>query len=109
MPTRAAAALLVQKSIVGSDFFLQHASTKRSVRKTKKDLLPVDRVGEIRCPVLSIHGTDDVAISMDRAEALAAELSDHRGLVRVDGAAHAPNMTHPAIVNAALADFLASL
>lgn len=67
------------------------------------------RVREITCPVLSIHGTDDAAITMDRAEALAAALPDSRGLVKVDGAAHAPNMTHPDVVNAALADFLSSL
>jgi pimeloyl-ACP methyl ester carboxylesterase len=67
------------------------------------------RVGQIGCPVLSIHGTDDAAISMDRAEALAAALPDSRGLVKVDGAAHAPNMTHPEVVNPALAEFLASL
>jgi pimeloyl-ACP methyl ester carboxylesterase len=67
------------------------------------------RVGEIACPILAVHGTADQAISIDRAEALAASAVDHRGLVRVDGAAHAPNMTHPDAVNPALADFLASL
>lgn len=67
------------------------------------------RLGEISCPVLSIHGTADAAISMDRAVALAAAIPDSRGLVEVAGAAHAPNMTHPDVVNAALADFLGSL
>ena len=67
------------------------------------------RVGEIGCPILAVHGTADQAISIDRAEALAAAASDHRGIVRVDGAAHAPNMTHPDVVNPALAEFLASL
>jgi pimeloyl-ACP methyl ester carboxylesterase len=67
------------------------------------------RVGEIACPILTVHGTADQAISMDRAEALAAAAPDHRGIVRVEGAAHAPNMTHPDVVNPALAGFLASL
>lgn len=67
------------------------------------------RVGEITCPILAFHGTADQAISIDRAEALAASASNHRGIVRVDGAAHAPNMTHPDVVNPALSDFLASL
>lgn len=67
------------------------------------------RVGEIACPILAVHGTADQAISIDRAEALAAAAADHRGIVRIEGAAHAPNMTHPGVVNPALADFLASL
>ncbi len=68
-----------------------------------------DRVGEITCPVLIVHGEQDQAIPIDTARKLCADLPDCRGLVAVPGAAHAPNMTHPDIVNAALADFLASL
>ena len=68
-----------------------------------------DRVGEITCPVLSVHGEADEAITIDLAEALQAALPDGRGLVRVPGAAHAPNMTHPEIVNPGIADFLAGL
>ncbi len=68
-----------------------------------------DRVREIACPILTIHGTADQAISIERAEALAAAAPDHRGLVRVDGAAHAPNMTHPDRVNPALRSFLDAL
>lgn len=68
-----------------------------------------DRVGGIGCPMLAVHGTADQAISIDRVEALAAAAIDHRGIVRVDGAAHAPNMTHPDVVNPALAEFFASL
>ncbi|MEM9654141.1 MAG: alpha/beta hydrolase [Actinomycetota bacterium] len=68
-----------------------------------------DRLGEISCPVLSIHGTEDQAITMDLAESLQAAVPNARGLVVVPGAAHAPNMTHPAIVNPALVDFLGSL
>ena len=68
-----------------------------------------DRAGEIRCPVLSIHGTDDQAIALERALALAATLPDHRGVIEVEGAAHAPNMTHPETVNPALRTFLDSL
>ncbi len=67
------------------------------------------RVAEITCPILAIHGTADQAITLDRAQALADAAPDHRGIVRVDGAAHAPNMTHPDQVNAALAEFLASV
>ncbi|MEM9131920.1 MAG: alpha/beta hydrolase [Actinomycetota bacterium] len=68
-----------------------------------------DRLGEIACPVLSIHGDADQAIPLEAAEALQAAVPDGRGLVSVPGAAHAPNMTHPDIVNPALAEFLDSL
>lgn len=67
------------------------------------------RAAEITCPVLAIHGGADQAISVDRARSFVDAVADGRGVVVVDGAAHAPNMTHPEIVNAALTDFLASL
>jgi pimeloyl-ACP methyl ester carboxylesterase len=65
-----------------------------------------DRLGEITVPALVVHGEADTAIEMDRAEALAAGLSGARPLVRVPGAAHAANLTHPEPVNAAIARFL---
>ncbi len=68
-----------------------------------------DRLGEIRAPALVFHGTEDIAIPMERAEALCAGLADCRGVVRVQGAAHASNLTHPDQVNPPLADFLHSL
>lgn len=68
-----------------------------------------DRLGEIDCPALVVHGTEDQAIAMDQAEALCAALPDCRGLVRVEGAAHAANLTHPEQVNPPLKDFLAAL
>ena len=67
------------------------------------------RIGEIACPIMAIHGTADQAISIERAEALVAAAGDHRGVVAIDGAPHASNMTHPDAVNRALRDFLASL
>ncbi len=67
-----------------------------------------DRLGEITCPALVVHGTDDTAITMDRAEALADGLSGADGVVPVGGA-HAANLTNPAPVNAAIVTFLAGL
>lgn len=67
-----------------------------------------DRLGEITCPALVVHGTEDTAIEMDRAEALAAGLRGCSGVVKVSGA-HAANLTNPQPVNAALLDFLAAL
>jgi len=83
---------------------LQHAA---GALLERDDL--TDRLGEITCPVLSIHGEQDQAITMDRARAVQDGVIDGRGLVGVPGAAHAPNMTHPEIVNPALGEFLASL
>ncbi|NOX28977.1 MAG: alpha/beta hydrolase [Actinobacteria bacterium] len=68
-----------------------------------------DRMGEIQCPVLSIHGEADQSIDISHAEELQAAVPHSRGLVRVPGAAHAPNMTHPEIVNPALGAFLNQL
>ena len=67
------------------------------------------RLSDIACPVLVIHGTDDVAITIDKAEIVVAAVPDCRGLVPVRGAGHSPNMTHPAEVNSALVQFLDEL
>ena len=67
-----------------------------------------DRLGEITCPALVIHGTDDTAITMDKAETLAAGLVGCGGVVKVGGA-HAANLTNPEPVNAAILEFLAGL
>lgn len=68
-----------------------------------------DRLGEIPCPVLVVHGTLDTSITVDRAEATAARLKDVRGFVRVEGAAHAANLSHPEQVNPPLRAFLEGL
>lgn len=74
---------------------------------TRDDL--TGRLGEIRAPALVVHGEEDIAIEMPRAEALAAGLPCARPLVRVPGAAHAANLTHPEPVNEAIAGFLSDL
>lgn len=66
------------------------------------------RLPEIRCPSLVIHGSADQAFDLATAKGLAAALGDCRGLVVIDGAAHAPNVTHPQPVNRALREFLES-
>lgn len=68
-----------------------------------------DRMGEITCPVLVIHGEADQAITLDRAQAVADSVLDSRGVVVIPDAAHAPNMSFPEPVNAAISDFLSSL
>lgn len=67
------------------------------------------RLGEIDVPALVVHGEDDVAIPIERAETLAGSLPGARPLVRVPGAAHAANLTHPEPVNEAISAFLRAL
>jgi pimeloyl-ACP methyl ester carboxylesterase len=67
-----------------------------------------DRLGEITCPALVVHGTEDTAITMDKAEVMAAGLVGCGGVVKVGGA-HAANLTNPEPVNAAILEFLAGL
>lgn len=73
---------------------------------TREDI--TDRLAEIVCPALVVHGTDDTAITMDRAEQLAAGLPGAGAVVEVAGA-HAANMTNPEPVNAAITAFLADV
>jgi 3-oxoadipate enol-lactonase len=55
------------------------------------------------------HGTADQSIEMERAEDLCRGLSACVGVVRIEGAPHASNLTHPDAVNGPLLDFLRSL
>lgn len=66
-----------------------------------------DRLGEIECPALVIHGTDDTAIGMDKAERLAAALPGSGEVARIEGGTHSANLTHPDATNRALLAFLA--
>jgi len=68
-----------------------------------------ERLGEITRPAIVFHGTADLSIEMPLAEALCDGLPGCRGLVRVQGAPHAANLTHPDQVNGPLLDFLRSL
>jgi len=68
-----------------------------------------DRLGDITCPALVIHGTDDVAISLERAGKLRDGLPDCRGFVEVPGGSHAANMVKPELVNPPLLAFLREL
>lgn len=89
------------------------ARERSSLIHPAKTLLSRDditaRLPDITCPVLVVHGTDDMAITIDKAQAVATAVPDCRGLVRIQGAGHAPNMTHPDQVNSALVQFLDEL
>ena len=66
-------------------------------------------MGEITCPAIVFHGTEDQSIEMELAENLNEGLPGSVGLVRIEGAAHAANLTHADAVNGPLLEFLRSL
>ncbi|MGP0029749.1 MAG: alpha/beta fold hydrolase [Acidimicrobiales bacterium] len=68
-----------------------------------------DRLADIIPPTLIVHGAADAAIPMWRAEQLRDGIPCTSGLVVVEGAGHASNMSHPAEVNRAIRDFLGHL
>jgi pimeloyl-ACP methyl ester carboxylesterase len=64
------------------------------------------RLAEISCPALIIHGTDDVAIPLARAEQMRDGLAGHTTFALIGGAPHASNVTHPDAVNTEIENFL---
>ncbi|MDP6975326.1 MAG: alpha/beta hydrolase [Acidimicrobiales bacterium] len=68
-----------------------------------------DRIGEITCPALVVHGDVDAAIPIERGRALADGLGGPTTFVEVSGAGHSANLEDPGTVNAALLAFLADL
>jgi 3-oxoadipate enol-lactonase len=68
-----------------------------------------DRIGEISCPAIVFHGTADQSIELEKGEALCQALSGCTGVIAIDGAPHASNLTHPDEVNGPLREFLRSL
>jgi 3-oxoadipate enol-lactonase len=70
----------------------------------RDDILP--RIGEITCPAIIVHGTADVGMPMALSEELARALPRCKAFIKVEGAAHAPSLTHPDQVNPPLLEFL---
>jgi 3-oxoadipate enol-lactonase len=68
-----------------------------------------DRLSEITCPAIIIHGTADQSIEVQRARELARGLTGCDDVVLIEGAPHASNLTHPDEVNPPLRAFLDSL
>lgn len=64
------------------------------------------RLSEIRCPALVVHGIEDVAIPMEKAQKLADGLPNADGVVKIERAGHSSNLADPLTVNAAIREFL---
>jgi 3-oxoadipate enol-lactonase len=67
------------------------------------------RLGEISCPALIVHGSEDAAIPLARAQEMRDGLAGPTTFVPIDGAPHASNVTHPGEVNAEITNFLRGL
>jgi pimeloyl-ACP methyl ester carboxylesterase len=65
-----------------------------------------NRLSAIDAPAIVFHGEEDAAIPMHKAEELDAKLANSVGLVRIPGAGHASNLSHPDAVNGPLLEFL---
>jgi 3-oxoadipate enol-lactonase len=65
-----------------------------------------DRLPQIGCPAIVFHGEVDNAIEMSKAETLCQELPRCDRLVRIPGAGHASNLSHPDEVSGPLREFL---
>jgi 3-oxoadipate enol-lactonase len=66
------------------------------------------RLGRIPMPALVVHGDSDLAIPLERAQALAQGLPQAE-LAVIKGGGHAANLTHPDQVNPRIEKFLAGL
>lgn len=66
----------------------------------------LDRVSEIRCPALVLHGSADVAYAVDRARELAEALPYAEAPVIIDGGAHFLSLTDAEAVNPHIEAFL---
>jgi pimeloyl-ACP methyl ester carboxylesterase len=65
-----------------------------------------DRLGEIGQPAIVIHGEEDAAIDMDRAEQLANGLPNLVELVKVPAAGHSSTVEQPELLTEAIDRFL---
>jgi 3-oxoadipate enol-lactonase len=61
-----------------------------------------DRLGEIMCPAIVVHGTADTAIPFEKSEILTRGLAGPTELIAVDDAPHALSITNPQAVNHAI-------
>jgi len=67
------------------------------------------RLGEIGCPALIVHGSQDAAIALARAEKMRDGLAGPTTFTLIAGAPHAANVTHAGEVNAEIVKFLRGL
>lgn len=88
------------------------ARPPESIRLPSRTLMDrddiTDRLGDITAPAIIFHGEADAAIPIEKAEQLERQLGGETQLVRIAGAGHASNLSHPEAVNGPLREFLRS-
>lgn len=67
------------------------------------------RMKEIACPVMVLHGSADVAFSLDIANETAGMVADCAGVTVIEGAPHSAALTHPDETAAAIRSFVQGL
>jgi 3-oxoadipate enol-lactonase len=68
-----------------------------------------DRLSQIRCPSLVIHGTLDEAVEFKKGLELRDRLGGPTTFIPIEGGRHASNITHSEMVNDAIRTFLRDL
>lgn len=72
-----------------------------------RDDITAEQLRQITAPALVTHRDADLGMPIELGEQLAQNLPNGKGFVRIPGAAHAANLTHPQIINPPLMAFLA--
>ena len=86
---------------------LGRADARRSIEllECQAELTVQDRLDEVQCPVLVLHGDADAVLPLDSSEQLTAGLPGSH-LAVMAGAGHAPMLSRPAAVAAAIESFV---
>lgn len=82
------------------------AQTMRSVSR-REDFTP--RLKEVAAPAIVIHGEEDAAIEMEKAEALANGLPNLIDFVKIPKAGHSSTVEQPELVTEAIERFLTKI
>lgn len=82
-----------------------HAAVQQMQAVTRREDL-TDRLGEIKAPAVVIHGEEDAAIDMGRAQALADGLPNLVEFVKIPRAGHSSTVEQPEAVTEAIERFL---
>lgn len=72
----------------------------------ERDEITEDMMAKLTMPSLVIHGDKDVGMPFALGEKIYAGLPNAKGLIKVEGAAHAANLQEPDFVNEAIRSFL---
>lgn len=91
-----------RKKMMAADMEAEHATVRAVFDRDDVH----DRLGEIRCPAVVIHGLEDIAIEPERGEDLARALG--APYVPIGSAGHASPVEEPDPVTAAIRGFLDS-